>query len=65
MEDAGWLKRHLYKHFMALAQRVGTRLTDRQPVGWIDRLRYAIGNLVIYGPLRNTLGFSRVRVAYT
>ena len=31
----------------------------------LDRLRYAVGKLVIYGPLRNTLGLSRVRVAYT
>ena len=31
----------------------------------IDRLLYALGNLLIYGPLKNTLGMSRVRVAYT
>ena len=31
----------------------------------IDRLRYALGKLLIYAPLRNTLGLSRVRVAYT
>jgi long-chain acyl-CoA synthetase len=26
---------------------------------------YALGNMLVYGPLRNNLGFSRVRVAYT
>ena len=50
---------------MALARRVGPARMDGKPVGAIDRLRYALGNLLIYAPLRNTLGFSRVRVAYT
>ncbi len=65
MEDAGAVKRGLYRHFMALAARVGPRLMDGQPVGPVDRLHFAIGRLLIYGPLRNALGFSRVRVAYT
>jgi long-chain acyl-CoA synthetase len=65
MEDASRLKKWLYKHFMAVAQRVGPTLMSGKPVGVLDRLHYALGNLLIYGPLRNTLGFSRVRVAYT
>ncbi len=65
MEDAGALKRRMFHTCMALARRVGPALRDGQPVGWLDRLRYAIGDLLVYGPLRNTLGFSRVRVAYT
>ena len=50
---------------MALARRVGPARMDGKPVALLDRLAYAIGNLLIYAPLRNTLGFSRVRVAYT
>ena len=65
MEDASALKRGLFHHFMALARRVGGRLMDGEPVGALDKLHYALGNALIYGPLRNTLGFSRVRVAYT
>jgi long-chain acyl-CoA synthetase len=65
MEDAGRIKKWLYRHFMALAQRVGPRRMAGQAIGALDRLRYALGNLLVYGPLRNTLGFSRVRVAYT
>lgn len=65
MDDAGRLKQWLFQHFMRLARRVGPRLMAGQPVGLADRLHYALGNLVIYGPLRNTLGLSRVRVAYT
>ncbi len=65
MEDASWVKRRLYRHFMDLARRVGSRLLDGQPVGAVERLRYALGNLLLYAPLRNALGMSRVRVAYT
>jgi long-chain acyl-CoA synthetase len=65
MEDAGFIKKWLFHHFMALARRVGPKLMDGQSVGALDRLRYAIGRVAIYGPLRNTLGLSRVRVAYT
>jgi long-chain acyl-CoA synthetase len=65
MEDAGRLKRWLFRHCMALARRVGPSLMDGQPVGTLDRLAYALGNLLIFAPLRNTLGLSRVRVAYT
>ncbi|MES2959975.1 MAG: AMP-binding protein [Pseudomonadota bacterium] len=65
MEDASRMKKWLFKHFMALAHRIGPALMDGKAVGLIDTLHYRLGNLLIYGPLRNTLGFSRVRVAYT
>ena len=65
MEDAGSLKRKMFHAFMKVANRVGPALMNGQPVGGMDRLLYALGNLCVYGPLRNTLGFSRVRVAYT
>jgi long-chain acyl-CoA synthetase len=65
MEDAGAVKKWLFDHFMALARRVGPRLMNGESISLLDRLRYAVGKLVIYGPLCNTLGLSRVRVAYT
>ncbi len=65
MEDAGGIKKWLFQHFMALARRVGPARMDGKPVSALDSLHYALGNLCIYGPLRNTLGLSRVRVAYT
>jgi long-chain acyl-CoA synthetase len=65
MEDAGVLKRHLFQYFMALAREVGPARLDGRPVSPIKRLLYALGTLLIYGPLKNTLGMSRVRVAYT
>ena len=65
MEDASHLKRKMFHAFMKVAERVGPALMNGQPVGGMDKLLYALGNLCVYGPLRNTLGFSRVRVAYT
>ena len=66
MEDAGWVKRNLFHYFMDVARRVGAKILDaKEPVGAVDRLVYFLGNLLVYGPLRNVLGMSRVRVAYT
>jgi long-chain acyl-CoA synthetase len=66
MEDAGWLKRKLYRYFMALATRVGGRILDREPgIAFTDRALYALGNVFAYGPLRNALGMSRLKLAYT
>jgi long-chain acyl-CoA synthetase len=62
MEDAGAFKRKLFQRCMALAKRVGPDLMDGKPVGGMDKLLYALGNWMIYGPLRNNLGLSRVRV---
>jgi long-chain acyl-CoA synthetase len=65
MEDAGALKRWLYRYFMGVAKRVGTRILERKEVGLFDRALYNLGDLLVYGPLRNVLGMSKVRIAYT
>ncbi|WP_457328954.1 AMP-dependent synthetase/ligase [Rhizobacter sp. P5_C2] len=65
MEDASAPKRWLFRRCMALARRIGPARMDGQRLGLLDRIAYGLGNLLIYGPLRNTLGLSRVRVAYT
>ena len=65
MEDASPLKRRLFHHFMEHARRVGPRILDGKPVGVMDRMKYALGSVLVYGPLKNTLGFSNVRVGYT
>jgi len=65
MEDAGWIKRHMFHYFMGVAKRCGGDILDGKAVPLADRLLYALGDLAVYGPLRNTLGFSRVRLAYT
>jgi len=65
MEDAGAIKKWLFKTFMEVARRVGPDRMDGKTLSFTDSLMWKLGNLFIYGPLRNTLGLSRVRVAYT
>jgi long-chain acyl-CoA synthetase len=65
MEDASAVKRRLFHYFMGVARKVAGRILDGEPVGLGDRLLYGAGNLLVYGPLRNVLGMSRVKVAYT
>lgn len=65
MEDApGWMRR-LFRSYTALARQVGGDVLDGRKVSLGKRLNYALGNLLVYGPLKNTLGMSRIRLAYT
>lgn len=65
MEDAGRLKKWMFDRAMAHAKRVGPALLSGEPVGFMDRIKYFLGDFFIYGPLKNTLGLSRVRIGYT
>jgi len=66
IEDASAIKRAMFHYFMKVARRAGLKLLDGQgEVSLSDRLLYALGELLVYGPLKNVLGMSRIRVAYT
>jgi long-chain acyl-CoA synthetase len=65
MEDAAPFKQWLFKKAMDVAKRVGSDILDGKPVGALDKLKYRLGDFMIYGPLRNAMGLSRIRVAYT
>jgi len=65
MEDASYVKRKLFHYFIGVARRYGERILNGQSVPLTGRLLYAIGNILLYGPLKNVLGFTHVRVAYT
>ena len=65
MEDAGAIKRTLFHWAIGVARRCGADILDGKPVSLPDRARYAIGDVLVYGPLRNVLGMSRIRIAYT
>jgi long-chain acyl-CoA synthetase len=65
MEDANRFKRWLFAYFMGHAKTVGPKLLDGKTVGAMDRLKYSLGKYIVYGPLKNRLGMSRVRVGYT
>ena len=65
MQDASKLKQNVFHYFMGLARRVGTRILDGHAVSFVDKCLYGLGHLLIYAPLKNTLGLSRIRLAYT
>ncbi|WP_313953611.1 AMP-binding protein [Accumulibacter sp.] len=65
MEDASAIKQKMFHYFMAVARRSGAEILDGKPVSTADRVLYALGNFFVFGPLKNVLGMSRVRVAYT
>jgi len=65
IEDAGKLKRDMYHYFMKVARRVGIKILEGETVSGGDRFLYWLGNVMVYGPLKNVLGLSRVRIGYT
>jgi long-chain acyl-CoA synthetase len=65
MEDAGRLKRAMFNYFIALARRWGEKILNKERVPLHARLLYRLGDLLVYGPLKNRLGVSRLRLAYT
>jgi long-chain acyl-CoA synthetase len=65
MEDAGRLKRHMFHYFIAVARRWGEKILNRERVPLHGRLLYWLGERLVYGPLKNRLGVSRIRLAYT
>ncbi len=65
MEDAGRFKRKMFHYFMDIARQHGPARMDGKSLGLGASLLYTLGDWLVYGPLRNNLGMSRVRVAYT
>ncbi|MEL6640634.1 MAG: AMP-binding protein, partial [Pseudomonadota bacterium] len=65
IEDAGRVKRWLFTHFMDFAKEAGPAILDGHTVSFGTRLKYMLGEALIYGPLKNTLGYNRIRVGYT
>jgi long-chain acyl-CoA synthetase len=65
MEDAGAFKRRMFRFFIDVARRFGEKILDGEKVPPYARLLYAAGEIMVYGPLKNRFGLSRIRVAYT
>ncbi len=65
MEDAGRLKKAMFDYFLAVAKRVGEPILDGKPVSFKDRALYWLGDILVYGPLKNRFGLSNIRVSYT
>ena len=65
MEDAAKIKRYIFSYFMEHARKVGVKILNRESVSLKDSLLYKLGNILVYGPLKDVLGLRRTRLAYT
>ena len=65
MEDASKIKQFIFNYFMNHAKKTGGNLLDNKQVNFWDKVKYYIGNFFVYGPIKNTLGLSKVRIGYT
>ena len=65
IEDASSFKKGAFHYFMNHAEKVGKKILEKASVGVIDKLIYSLGEFIIYGPLKNMLGLTKVRIAYT
>jgi len=65
MEDAASIKRKIFDYFMEHARRVGVKILNRESVSLKDSLLYKLGDILVYGPLKDVLGLRRTRLAYT
>jgi long-chain acyl-CoA synthetase len=65
IEDAAWPKRKLVRFFLELAQGLERRRLAGQPIASWRRMLVPLGEVLVYGPLRDNLGMRRIRRAYT
>ncbi|MDI9336758.1 MAG: AMP-binding protein [Gammaproteobacteria bacterium] len=64
MEDASTIKHRVFHYFMNLAKKCHPMVSATPTTLW-QKVGLALGDILVYGALRNNLGLSRVRVAYT
>lgn len=65
MQDASKIKLWAFNYFMRVAKKWGNDILDKKKVPLFYRLLYGLGYFLVYGPLKNNLGLTRVRIAYT
>ena len=65
MQDASKVKLWAFNFFMKIAKKWGNPILDKKNVPILARALYGLGYFLIYGPLKNNLGLTRVRMAYT
>ncbi len=63
--EATWLNRTLYRLFLPVGYAVADRRFTSQRIGPARWLAYRLGDWLVFGPIRDQLGLSRVRAAYT
>jgi long-chain acyl-CoA synthetase len=64
-EDASWLKRSVYRYFRELAERRELLKADGKPIPAWTRFGYRLGEILVYGPVRDQLGLRNARACLT
>ena len=60
MEDAGRVKRAMFHYFIDHARKWGEKiLNNKEPVPLAARLIYRLGDVLVYGPLKNRFGLTQ------
>lgn len=65
IQDAGWLKRKLWEFFQPIGLRVADLRFAHKPVPLMVRVLYALGELLVFSAIKDHLGLSRLKRAYT
>ncbi|MEM7462147.1 MAG: AMP-binding protein, partial [Pseudomonadota bacterium] len=65
MEDAGKTKSAMFHYFMDVARKVGEPILNGDSVPFGDRIKYWLGEFLVYGPLKNRMGLTKMKVGYT
>jgi long-chain acyl-CoA synthetase len=65
MEDASWIKRKIFRWLLPVGEEVARREMEKLPIPVRLRLLGAVGDALVFAPLRDHLGFRRTRYAYT
>jgi long-chain acyl-CoA synthetase len=65
MADAGPVKRAMFDYFIRHARKWGEKILNKEKVPLGARLIYGLGEILVYGPLKNRYGISKVRIGYT
>ncbi len=63
--DASPMKRRVFEHFRRLADRCELKRSDGKPLSLGDRVGLALGEIFVYGPVRDQLGLRKARWCYT
>jgi long-chain acyl-CoA synthetase len=63
--DAGGIKRKVFDHFRAAAERAEILRSEGKALPFGLRAQLALGEFFVYGPVRDQLGLRRARWAYT
>ena len=65
MAESSWINRKLYELFLPVGRRLADRKLAGETVSPGLRLAYRIGDWCLFHPLRDKLGFTKLRAAYT